>query len=884
MRQRIRRLAIAALLLASSAWAGVDSWSPAGPGGGRVTRLWVDPRSADTVYAELEASGIFKSIDGGARWSRTGPPLPAPRPNGLVLDPAHPDTLYVHTTQQIAGGQLTQLFRSDDGGRTWSAIETDAPAGFRVLAVAPEDPPVLYGAGLDAGSNLSILRSRDGGASFQAVRRLDPPSGPVPLVVDPNDPRTVYAGGIQGVIKSRDGGDTWTVLNQVTSGEALGYPYHLAVAAGDTDVVYASRFGALYRSDDGGATWRQESALPQGCGVYALAVDPRDPQRVYSGCDFGAALSTNGGANWSRLTTGLPKGPVTSLPDGHFEPITALASSPTDPQRLYAGSLRHGVFRSGSGGRRWAHTSQGLEPREVRALAPVPGTGASFEALIFDTSGCWQPHRTDDAGATWSSLAIAPVCADWSVLVSDPTQPGTLYLGGDLGLFLSHDGGASWRRLFAENVATLTLDPGDPRRLLVGGAGAHLSTNGGRTWQRVIAGRIGLVSYGVRQILRDPTQPGTLYAAGEASIIGSSNGITWKSTHNGRRWREIPSPGNALQILSGEPSLLFTDNGWTSADGGATWSLTGFPGDELLVVGDGETFYGADRASIHRSEDRGASWQTVGHWQGCTGDRPSLAAAHPLAPERLFARGCLGGLAVAQWVDADGLELASGRLVVRAAWRRADGSWGRGRPIPQSSGAGFFALDGRHWPLAGVKVVDARALSGRFWLFLTSLSFAEQTFTVFDRDSGASVDVFHPAGAPASFTAFEALPALLEPPASVDPPSPGPPGESEISLLSGRFHARLRVQLDGGLEAQAQGMVSSDGVGVFWWQRRDSPEVMVRLVDGRAVNGHFWVIAGGLSSRRYFLEVIDLVSGAVHHTTHGAGAPITQLDLEAFAP
>ena len=206
------------------------SWSGAGAGlpDASFSTLVVDPTNPNIVYGgtdgnnNLSAQGLFKSIDGGASWTPIDNGLPTGQVVGsLVIDPSHPSTLYA------AMGAF--LFKTTDGGSTWTNSGTgiasgDSAAGLGALAISPSNPQILY---VMASRNY-LYKTTNGGANWTRINGINPgtPSevNQLPftqrLIVDPTDPNTIYAGVTKGVFFNTPG----TVYKSTNGGATLRRP------------------------------------------------------------------------------------------------------------------------------------------------------------------------------------------------------------------------------------------------------------------------------------------------------------------------------------------------------------------------------------------------------------------------------------------------------------------------------------------------------------------------------------------------------------------------------------------------------------------------------------------------------------------------------------
>ena len=265
---------------------GGETWDAAGQGlpAGRITSVAASPWNAETAYATTHR-GLFQTTNGGATWSAIGLHIPLFE---IALSPSSFEILYV------SDGEI--VYRSDEEGALWTPASGGLPEVLLVagLTVHPTEPNTVY-----AATNLGLVKTTDGGGSWS-------PSGPDmgavrEVAVDPKFPNTVYAAtGFKGIFKSRDGGATWSPSSE-------GLPAGADVAALSVDAsfplilvaaVNLESSGEVYRSRDGGATWkrvRSTQAL-----LRDVAADPRRADRVYAGIErLGLLRSEDGGFTWS---------------------------------------------------------------------------------------------------------------------------------------------------------------------------------------------------------------------------------------------------------------------------------------------------------------------------------------------------------------------------------------------------------------------------------------------------------------------------------------------------------------------------------------------------------------------------------------------------------
>jgi photosystem II stability/assembly factor-like uncharacterized protein len=317
---------------------GGSTWSPINSGLACVivNALAVDPQSSSTIYAATD-TGVFKSTDGGITWNAANSGLrpsdfssPTLSPDFslpvLAIDPQKPSTLYL--------GLNSGLFKSTDSGNTWAGTPLTLAVG--ALMIDPTQPSTIY-----AGESNRVLKSTDAGNSWQPINtglfifarsvQTDPPSDPPPpfdvaaFAVDPANASTVYLSTVQhGAYKTTNGGASWSFIH---NGIERISTRALLVDAKST--VYAGGGGGVIRSTDGGVTWTALKAGLPGI-VSSLVLDPAMPARLYSGIRGNPLMggffkSLDGGNNWT----------VAGLSNVY---LLALAIDPLNPSTLYAGT------------------------------------------------------------------------------------------------------------------------------------------------------------------------------------------------------------------------------------------------------------------------------------------------------------------------------------------------------------------------------------------------------------------------------------------------------------------------------------------------------------------------------------------------------------------
>jgi len=245
-----------------------------------VTTLAMDPTAPQTIFAGT-SGGVFKSTDAGSTWSPASAGLPPLSVSVLVVDPVSARNLYA--------GMGNEIYRSTDGGISWASIyRLSNASSVTALAIGAAAPPTLY-AGT---SNSGVFKSADGGTTWSPVNTGIQGGGAVSvLVTDPRAPQTVYAGTMHGlyrpggVYKSTDGGTTWKAVNTGLTGTDV---KTLVIDPTATQILYAgTEIDGIFRSADGGSNWTPVNMCLADKNVNALIIDTGSPQILYAGTPGG---------------------------------------------------------------------------------------------------------------------------------------------------------------------------------------------------------------------------------------------------------------------------------------------------------------------------------------------------------------------------------------------------------------------------------------------------------------------------------------------------------------------------------------------------------------------------------------------------------------------
>ena len=318
---------LAALVVATSpADTAALHWRSIGPfRGGRVLAVAGAADSPLHFYFGAVNGGVWETRDAGRTWDPIFDGAPVGSIGALAVAPSAPGVLYVGTGEADMRSDIAQgvgMFKSVDGGRTWSASGLTDSRQIAQIVVDPRDPNVVLVAALGhpygPNTERGVFRSVDGGKTWTRTLFKDADTGAVDLAFKPGDPDTVYAALWQtrrppwnvyppsngpggGLYKSTDGGRTWAPMAANGLPGASGR-IGLATATSAPDRLYAlidaKDAGGLYRSDDAGATWSKASGDPRiwerGWYFSGVTVNPKNADELWV-CDTIVLHSADGG-------------------------------------------------------------------------------------------------------------------------------------------------------------------------------------------------------------------------------------------------------------------------------------------------------------------------------------------------------------------------------------------------------------------------------------------------------------------------------------------------------------------------------------------------------------------------------------------------------------
>jgi photosystem II stability/assembly factor-like uncharacterized protein len=503
-----------------------------------------------TLYASSDA-GIFLSRDGGASWVASPLPGSGAKVRAIATSLKHPESAYVsYSHLQLDGKTWMGVARTRDGGQTWSLVwKEDKTTGANI-----HDAWLSEQFGPDWGEN------------------------PLELGVAEQNPELAYGTDFGRTMITTDGGATWRgAYSKKVPGGAWtstgldvtnSYGYLFDPFDANRRFIPTTDVG-LFRSEDKGRSWtRSITGVPQKWNntTYWVTFDPAVKGKMWGAMSAthdlprpkmwrtasvakyrgGICSSVDGGRTWKPSNTGMAETAPTHI---LLDP-----TSPVGRRTLWVAAMGRGVYKSTDDGATWALKNQGIVQSDPLAwrLARA-GDGTLYVAIArrsedgsIGTSGDGALYKSTDGAESWTPVQLPAEVNGPNGLTVDPKDPNRLYLaawtratglhGTGGGIFLSNDGGKSWKNVLDhdQHIYDVTIDPRDANVLYAAGfeSSAWRSNDRGENWTRIPGYNF---KWGQR-VMPDLEDPGMIY-------ISTYGGGVWHGASSGDKRRpDIVTP------------------------------------------------------------------------------------------------------------------------------------------------------------------------------------------------------------------------------------------------------------------------------------------------------------------------------------------------------
>ncbi|HEY5060322.1 MAG TPA: hypothetical protein VII52_02250 [Gemmatimonadaceae bacterium] len=575
-------------------------WREIGPTrAGRARALSGVPSQPNVFYIGFDNGGVWRSTDYGSNWEPLFDHEPTGSIGAIAVAPSDPNIIYVGSGAGIIRPDLAVgdgVYKSSDGGRTWTHLGLRQSQMIANIDVDPRDPNRLFVAALGhpygPNAERGIFRSTDGGQTFQKVLFKDDYTSGNDVRIDPSNPSIVYAA-------------LWQQQQSYIEGREFG-------GSGN----------GIYKSTDGGTTWKPiNDGLPPVIEAN-LAIAPSNPRLVY-------AMVAGDNAGGGRGGRGGGAG----------------------------GSV--GFYKSTDGGEHWQlAVSEGGQPRpqDPRPLVRIGGgdlptitVDPKNENVVYSSSTVF--WRTEDGGLTWSAVRGAPGGDDYQKSWVNPNNPNILLVVADQGGVVSANRGLSWSNWYTQPTAAMyhvSTDNSFPYRVCGGQQDSGSACVDSRSMDGEITFHdwhpVNIQEYGVAS--PDPKDPDLVYGSqrtnislynrrtGQTTLVGPSaeargtefnrnvrtmpinwspvdpkvlfyaSNVVWKTTDEAHSWTRI-SPDLARQTWAVPANVGKYASSVTVDPQGSITALSPSPRDVRVL------WAGTDDGTIQVTTDGGAKWTNV---------------------------------------------------------------------------------------------------------------------------------------------------------------------------------------------------------------------------------------------------------------------------------
>ena len=630
--------------------------------GGRISDIAVLPGGNHSYFLATASGGLWRTDDAGITWRPLFDRESSYAIGVVEVAPSDPDIVYVGTGENNAQRSVAYgdgVYRSDDGGATWSNIGLRDSGHIGQIWVHPDDPDTVLVAAQgplwSPGGDRGLYKTTDGGGHWEKILHIDENTGVNEFVVHPDDPDRIVASTYQrrrhvwtlinggpgsGVHVTDDGGETWQEVRRGLPKAEMGR-IGLAMAPSRPDTVYAiietdDEEEGVYRSSTFGKAWEKRSSFMTTSPQYynEIAVDPADPERLYA-MDTFTSVSEDGGKTFTRL----------SAEHRHVDDH-AIWIDPANTAHLLIGG-DGGLYESYDRGQNWRHIDN-LSLTQFYRIQP------DNDFPFYNVCGGTQDNNSL-CGPSRTAVVHGITNADWTIILGgdgykpqiDPEDPNIIYTQYQYGGLARYDRRTGERLYITPRPPSgeddykwnwntpLLISPHDPKTIYYAAEKVFRSTDRGNSWEIIspdltrgldrnaldVMGRVWSVDsvakndstsmYGsIIALSESPLVPGLLF-------VGTDDGVVSVSEDGGAHWRSMP-------FIPGVPDQALVEDIITSQH----------DPDTAYAVFDHHKM-GDYAPYVFKTEDRGRSWQPIGEGLPARGSAHTIAEDHEV-PGLLF--------------------------------------------------------------------------------------------------------------------------------------------------------------------------------------------------------------------------------------------------------
>jgi photosystem II stability/assembly factor-like uncharacterized protein len=539
------------------------------------------------LFTANDERGVYRSENGGQTWQRVLYLTDSTSAIDLVQHPTNPQILYASMWERIRGltyrqsfGETSGIWKSTDGGTTWSEMTSGLPTGSNVgrigIAIAKSNPDILYAFYDLANYDVAVYKSLNGGQSWSrtndgALNSMNSNFGWYfgQIRVDPENANRVYVMGVY-LFRTDNGGNSWTDI----SSNDIHVDHHAMIFDEVNNRVIEGNDGGLYISENYGNNWAKINNLPL-TQFYAIDIDYKIPARIYGGTQDNNTIRTmtGGTSDWEAILGG----------DGMYTLVDY-----TNSNVIYAEYQWGNLYRSTNGGSNMTYISGPMAGDRVNWSAPLAMHPVTPATLYFGTYRVW---KSTNRGSSWQAVSedltagINQYFYTITTIEVSKVNPSIVLAGtGDGKVHISTDDGVTWQNISAglpnRWITKVAFDPFDEQTIYVTLSGfrwdeplphVYKSTNLGSSWTNISGN---LPEFPVNDIALDPDVPGKIIVGTDAGVYGTSDGgQSWSWIWNG-----LPAvPVCALKIHAPTRTIVAGTYGLSTYKANLDDIMTGIP-------------------------------------------------------------------------------------------------------------------------------------------------------------------------------------------------------------------------------------------------------------------------------------------------------------------